>query len=63
MKAETEEFLRSSMNHENGDGSTSGCLTEGTDFSFFSIASSASVELAMQTLRPVLTEAQAETEG
>ena len=72
-EAETEESLRSSVNHENGDGSTSGSSTEteteGTDsygsFPFTSIASSASVELTSQTSKcePVLTEAQAEREG
>ena len=38
-EAETEESLRSSVNVENGDGSTSGCSTEaeteGTDRSIF----------------------------
>ena len=52
MKTETEEYVVS----ENGDGSTSGLSKE---------ASSARVVLTSQTLKcePVMTEAQAETEG
>ena len=69
MKTETEESLRSSVNHENRDGSTSGCSTETETeeriVPFSSVVSSASVELAPQTSKcePVLTEAQAVTEG
>ena len=53
------------MNHENGDGSTSGCLTEAeterTDRSCFfrRLSACASVQLTWQTSKcePVLTEA------
>ena len=69
-EAETEESLRSSVNHENGDGSTSGSGDGSGDgrngsVPFSSVASSASVVLPSQTSKcePILTEAQAETEG
>ena len=52
-EAETEEFLRSSVNHKNRDGSTSGCSTEaeteGTNRSAFS--SGASSILLLSILR------------
>ena len=69
MEEKTEESLRSSVNHENGGGSSSGCSTEaeteGTDRSFFFSVTSASVELTSQIFKceNLLTEAQAETEG
>ena len=70
MKTETEESLRSSVNHENGDGSASGCSTEAemevTDRSFFfrRFFCFCAVELTSQTskCKPVVKEAQEETE-
>ena len=65
-EAEMEESLCSSVNHENGDGSTSRSSTEaeteGTDqFLFLPLP----FLLPSQTSKcePILTEAQAETEG
>ena len=67
MKTETEESLRSSVNHENGDeAQTDGRWKRRQKeriVHFSSVASFASVELTSQTSKyePVLTEAQAET--
>ena len=70
MKAEEkEESLCPSVNHENGDGSTSGCSIEaemgGTDLPFSSIASFVSVKLISQTLKcePGMMKVQAEIEN
>ena len=56
METETEESLRASVNHEDGDGSTRGCPTEAEterkDRSFFSfVVSSTDVELKVANLQ------------
>ena len=83
---DSSESLRSSVNHENGDGRIltfqcescqrrwkhkwmldgSGRRQKKRIVPFSSIASSASIELTLQTskcIEPVMTEMQAETEG
>ena len=69
MEAKTDESLRSSVNHENGDGSTSGCSTEaeteGIDRSFFfrHLFCFCQAYVANSKCEPVMMDAQAETEG
>ena len=62
-EAETEESLRSSVSHENGDGSTSGSSTEAETDRFLFLPSPLLLPSQTSKCEPILTEAQAETEG